>query len=597
MSRKKIFADKRGREAFLGARRSTLSFDEVEQRRGPRRAPLRGPDRTGRRKGSKDTSLSGPAKAPRALRTRQRSEGRGLRLTGLHVGLAFAGIGILAFLIYYLFFALPSPIGGLSPAKGAFVRAPVVDVKATFSREFKPSQITFTVDGKDALAKAKVSKKSVSGQVTLQDGKHQATVKVDGGGLVGNKTASWHFNVDTTPPELTIIKKTITDVEGGKEVKVTFKGKTDKNAEIKLGKEILPKDSKGVFTGSAVTSRARSLKITATDEAGNETDAYVVSQKPTQAKGVHISIPIASSGVDVEKMISMIERTELNALQVDLKDEWGKIGFVLDNDLVKEVGSASDDIEIDALVDRMRYHDVYSICRIVTFKDPLLAKAKPGLAVQDKRGGLWGSGQWLDPYSKEAWDYNIAVAEAAAKAGFNEVQFDYVRFPSDGDTSKCLYPNQDSRKPGEVIDGFLAYAREKLSPYNVFLSADLFGLTASDQGEMNIGQNVKDVAERVDYISPMVYPSHYNVGEYGVKSPENNPSTIVSKSLADFKKKIAGSQAGLRPWLQDFSLRVTYTPDMVRAQIDATKKAGINQWLLWDPECTYSEQALEKAPK
>ena len=580
MARKRIFDNKRGRDAFLSARRPAPSFDEVEQRKGPRKAPLRGLERQRRQS-----------------TTPRKSQSRGFRLTGLHVALAFAGIGIVAFLIYFLFFVLPSPIGSLSPANGAFVRAPVVNVQATFNRNVKPSQVSFTVDGKDAIMKAKISKQVVSHQVTLQDGKHQATVKVDGGGLMGKRTASWYFHVDTSPPKLTILNKTITDIKGSKEVKVTFKGKADKNAVVKLGKEPLPLDSKGTFKGSAITSRARSLKITAADRAGNETQTYLVSQKLTDAKGVHVSITIAASGTDMEKMISLVGRTELNALEVDLKDEWGQIGFLLDNDLAKKVGSASDNIQLEALVDRMRFHNVYSICRIVSFKDPKLGKARPDLAVQDKRGGVWGKAQWLDPYSKEVWDYNMAVAIAAAKAGFNEVQFDYVRFPSDGDTSYCVYPHQDSRKPDEVIDGFLAYAREKLAPYNVFLSADLFGLTASDQGDMNIGQNVEDVANRVDCISPMVYPSHFNPGEYGIKSPENNPSTIVSKSLADFKKKISGSTAGLRPWLQDFTLRVAYTPDMVRAQIDATQKAGIKQWLLWDPECTYSEQALDKSTK
>lgn len=175
------------------------------------------------------------------------------------------------------------------------------------------------------------------------------------------------------------------------------------------------------------------------------------------------------------------------------------------------------------------------------------------------------------------------------------MQFDYVRFPSDGNTSACLYPHQDQRNPGQVIDDFLSYAREKLAPYNVFVSADLFGLTASDQGDMNIGQRVSDVANRVDFISPMVYPSHYNLGEYKIKVPEANPGETVTKSLEDFKKKIKGTQASLRPWLQDFSLKIPYTPDMVRRQIDASEALGIKQWLLWDPNCSYSESALKPA--
>jgi hypothetical protein len=217
--------------------------------------------------------------------------------------------------------------------------------------------------------------------------------------------------------------------------------------------------------------------------------------------------------------------------------------------------------------------------------------------VQSRSGGLWGNGTWLDPYSKEVWDYDLAVAEAAARAGFNEVQFDYVRFPSDGNVEDCVFPHQDARQPGQVINDFLKYAREKLSAYNVFISADVFGLTASKQGEMNIGQRVSDVARIVDFLSPMMYPSHYNPGEYDIKSPENNPADTVSHSVDDFKKAMKGTNAGLRPWLQDFSLKVAYTPDMVRRQIDACENAGVHQWLLWDPNCTYSEEALKPQQK
>jgi hypothetical protein len=351
--------------------------------------------------------------------------------------------------------------------------------------------------------------------------------------------------------------------------------------------------SKGRFTGTATANREKSLKITASDNANNQSNTFIVTQKPPTARGVHVSVFMAGSDSDLDKLIGLVERTELNAMEVDLKDEYGQIGFDIDNELAQKIGGAKDFVELDGCVDKMRYRDIYTICRIVVFKDPILADGRPDLAVQDKYGGTWGEGVWVDPYSQEVWDYNLAVAEAAAKAGFNEVQFDYVRFPSDGNTSTCLYPHQDGRAPGEVINGFLTYAREKLAAYNVFISADLFGLTASKQGEMGIGQKVREISDHVDYISPMVYPSHYNTGEYNIKSPENNPHDIVYKSLQDFKKVMKATPAKLRPWLQDFSLRVTYTPDMVRRQIDAAEEVGIHEWLLWDPECTYSESALK----
>jgi hypothetical protein len=578
MARKKIFSDRRRHEAFAGTRRRTLSFEEVERQVRPRKAPLR-----------KTREDSTPSRA-----FKQRGKARGPRITGVHIAVGLVLAGLLAFGLYFLFFMLPSPIGGLSPSKGSYVKTPTVEVKAAFSRAVKPSQLTVKVDGKDTTMKSTVASKTLSCMVNLQDGRHQALVELDGGGLMGKRTASWTFVVDTTSPELSVTDKKVSDVEGTGEVKVTFKGKTDKGAQVRAGKEILPVSSSGAFSGSATASRARSFEVTATDQAGNKSSAFVVTQKPPVAKGAHVSVYLASSDSDMAKMMDLVDRTELNALEIDLKDEAGQVAFLLDNDLAKQINSLNDYVKLDGLVDSMRYRGIYTICRIVCFKDPKLAKARPDLAVQDKAGGLWGKGQWLDPYSKDVWDYNLAVAEAAARAGFHEIQFDYVRFPSDGNTSTCLYPNQDSRKPVEVIDDYLAYAREQLAPYNVFVSADLFGLTASKQGDMGIGQDVKSVAGRVDFISPMVYPSHYNTGEYGIKNPESNPGDIVTASIKEFKKVMAGTPSDLRPWLQDFSLRITYSPDMVRRQIDACEKLGVKQWLLWDPDCTYSESALRK---
>lgn len=581
MPRKKIFHDRRGGDVFVGGRRRTLDFEQVERNVRPRRPPLRGPreDRT----------------PPGAFQGRgSRRRGRGFRLTGAHVALGFIVTGGLAFLLYFLVFIMPSPIGGLSPVKGSYVKAPTVEVKASFKRAVKPSQVALKVDGRDAMAKASVTGKAVASRIALEDGVHRVNLELNVGGLMSRRTATWSFVVDTTPPVLELTEKKVSPIKGTDQVEVSFKGRTEKGARVTVGERPLSVDSAGRFSGKATGTRERSLKISATDAAGNEANAYVVTQKSPAAKGAHVSVYIASSEAEMSKMIGLLDRTELNALQIDLKDEAGQLGFVLDDPVAKQISSVNDYIRLDNLVDRLRYKNVYTICRVVCFKDPKLAKGRTDLAVHDKSGDLWGKGQWTDPYSMEVWEYNLAVAAAAAKAGFHEVQFDYVRFPSDGDITTCVFPHKDSRKPGEVIDGFLAYARERLAEYNVFVSADLFGLTASAQGEMGIGQKVKDVARRVDFISPMVYPSHYNSGEYGVKSPENNPGDIVTKSLEDFKKAMAGTQASLRPWLQDFSLRVSYTPDMVRRQIDACEKIGVDQWLLWDPDCTYSEEALKK---
>ncbi|MBU4301565.1 MAG: hypothetical protein KKE56_02245 [Actinobacteria bacterium] len=575
MARKRKFTNKHGREILLGGKKRELSFPDLERQK-----------RAGSGRGAR-LKKALPASWSRQLE----------RVRGIHLAVGLVLVSVISLLFWFFFFVYPSPVGGLNPGPDSSINTSAVEVKATFSRAVKPKEVSIKVDGKDVTADASVKSKSVSAKLGLTDGEHKAEVVLSGGGLMGKRTAQWSFTVDTSPPKLTITNKKVTQEKESDQVDVSFSGKTDKDATVKVQGSDVPVDSNGSFKGKAITNRLDSLKITATDRAGNEANAFIVTQKPPTARGVHVSFYIAASDSDLDKMIGLVERTELNALQIDLKDEYGKIGFDTDNKLAREIGSANDYIELDACVDRIRCKDIYTICRVVTFKDPVLAGARPDLGVKDKYGGPWGKGQWADPYLKEVWDYNIAVAVAAAKAGFNEIQFDYVRFPSDGNTDTCLYPGKDDRSPVEVIDGFLAYAREQLAPYNVFISADLFGLTASDQGDMGIGQSVKAIAERVDYLSPMVYPSHYNPGEYDIKSPEHNPGDTVAASMEDFKKAIKGTSAGLRPWLQDFSLKVPYPPDMVRRQIDAVENAGIDQWLLWDPDCTYSEPALEPASK
>jgi len=577
MARKRIFSDRRGSgEAFWGGKRRTLSFPELDKVASHE-------NRSSRRAGK-------PAPGP--------AERRRSRVRGIHLLILLVCAGVVAFLIYFFFVMLPSPIGGLGPTPGSFLNNPNVDVRATLNKGFKPGELTFEVDGKDLTPKTSLEDKVITCKLVLPDGQHQASVSLKSGGLTGKRSAAWSFTVDTAPPKLVITKKSISEVKGSDQVNIRFTGETDPGTAVTVSGKELPVSSKGRFSSTEAATREKSLKITASDRAGNQSNTFVVTQKPPDAKGAHVSISIAGSDPNMDKIIGLVERTELNALEVDLKDEYGQISFDIDNEIAQKIGSAKNYIEdIDGIVDKMRFRDIYTICRIVTFKDPILADGRPDLSVQDKYGGPWSQGVWVDPYSKEVWDYNLAVAEAAARAGFNEVQFDYVRFPSDGNTSTALYPHQDGRTPGEVIDGFLSYAREKLAPYNVFISADVFGLAASNQGEMGIGQRVRSIAEHTDYISPMVYPSHYNTGEYKIKSPEHNPHDIVYKSLEDFKTVTKGAPARLRPWLQDFSLRVTYTPDMVRRQIDAAHEAGVDEWLLWDPECTYSESALKPATK
>jgi hypothetical protein len=251
------------------------------------------------------------------------------------------------------------------------------------------------------------------------------------------------------------------------------------------------------------------------------------------------------------------------------------------------------------MVRRLHRQGIYVIGRIVTFQDSIMSRVRPDLAIQDLRGGVWRSYKdesWLDPYSIQAQDYNIALAIEAVELGFDEIQFDYVRFPSDGDTAKMWSRYKDERAPHDAIRQFLKRARAQIVPRGAYISADLFGLVALVLDDLGIGQKLELIAREVDYVSLMLYPSHYHKPEYGIRDPEREPYRTVALSLRDAKQRIAGTRAKLRPWLQDFTLQVPYTPAEVRNQIQAVEDSGLDEWLLWNARNRYTEDALRPAP-
>jgi len=315
-----------------------------------------------------------------------------------------------------------------------------------------------------------------------------------------------------------------------------------------------------------------------------------------EVKGIYATGAAAGSP-KIESLIKLIETTELNALVIDLKDDTGRVSYQSGLEVVEQTGAGTAKIkEITGLVRTLRIKDIYPIARIVVFKDPVFAAARPDLAVQRKSGGVWKDYKglaWMDPYSREVWDYNLALAEEAAQMGFREVQFDYVRFPSDGPMQEAVYTHADENSPEDTIAEFLKEAHKRLSKYGVYVSADVFGLTTTVQEDMRIGQKWEKITANVDYISPMVYPSHYISGNYGLKDPNREPYATVRRSLADAVYRNPGNGATIRPWLQDFSLGYPYGPEEVRAQIQAAYDAGVTQWLLWNARNVYTEEALE----
>jgi peptidoglycan/xylan/chitin deacetylase (PgdA/CDA1 family) len=341
-------------------------------------------------------------------------------------------------------------------------------------------------------------------------------------------------------------------------------------------------------------------------------DSPTAKVRPTgYIKGLYITYYGLGSPTHRAHVQELLETTELNAIVMDVKGDRGYIPYTSTVQLAVDIGANPHPMIEDWAAWMQWFHDrnIYTIARIVTFKDEPLASAHPEWAVLDATTeAVWRDREnlgWADPMREEVWDYNIALAVEAAQKGFDEIQFDYVRFPSDGAIKQAMFADENSQENRiAAIRGFLAKAREALAAYHVKLAVDVFGYTTWRQDDMGIGQQVEAMAPYLDVLSPMLYPSTFGDGLPGL--PEYRqaiafPYDIVNKSTA----KVVGRASAInpvleiRPWIQDFRDynfdRRTYTPDEIRLQMEGARQAGGRGWLLWDPRVQYTPQALVSA--
>ena len=404
--------------------------------------------------------------------------------------------------------------------------------------------------------------------------------------------------------------------------------------------EILP-ISPGTATTSSVLAGTSSVVVAPSDNRINSASfTDIENQKPLPnppavIKGVYATGYSAGSMKKVDYLIDLIKNSELNAVVIDIKDYSGYVLYDIQNADV--TGYQTKEVQISRINQVIKkFHDagIYVIARQTVFQDPVLAKARPDLALKNIRGlatstpiseaPVWHDNKglaWMDPASKEVWDYNVAITKDAAARGFDEVNFDYIRFASDGSLGNIGYPfyNPKTTLKLTVLRDFFKYLREQTP--GIVISADLFGLTTVNNDDLGIGQTLVSAAEFFDYVSPMVYPSHYASGFIGYKNPASYPYEVVKYSMEKAKEKlmtkplthIVTSESGatstvtdvatpkyhakLRPWLQDFNLGATYDAAKVRAQITAVdeilKSTPLyDGWLLWNPSNIYTEAAL-----
>jgi hypothetical protein len=325
-------------------------------------------------------------------------------------------------------------------------------------------------------------------------------------------------------------------------------------------------------------------------------------ETPEPVKAIYMTSWVAGTKDWRESLVKLIEKTELNSLIINVKDYSGRISFRVSDPVLKSIGSDENRIpDIKEFIEDLHKKNIYVIARISVFQDPFLAKQRPDLAVKRKStGGVWKDYKgitWVDPASQEVWDYTVRIAKEAERVGFDELNFDYVRFPSDGNIKDIAYDFWDESTPRSVIiRNFFAYLSSELEELGIPLSVDLFGMTTTNSDDLNIGQILEYADPYFDYIAPMVYPSHYPKNFQGYINPAQHPYEVVNFAMnSGVQKLIAASSTSskLRPWLQDFDLGATYDASMIRKQKQAVYDAGLTSWMLWNVSNRYTREALD----
>lgn len=347
---------------------------------------------------------------------------------------------------------------------------------------------------------------------------------------------------------------------------------------------------------------------------------------PASVRAIYMTGWVAGTKNWREDLVNFVKKTEINSVVIDVKDYSGKISFETGNPAIKTEGS--EEARVKDMKDFIKeLHDagIYTIARITVFQDPYYAKKHPEIAVQKKNGALWRDKKgisYLDPGAKKFWDYIIEIAKASEQAGFDELNFDYIRFPSDGDMKDIAFPTSISflketetnplppvslAKAGgasevgnswkvKILTEFFKYLQSGLKNTGVPISADVFGMVATNLDDLNIGQVLEAIAPYFDYVAPMVYPSHFPPTFQGFKNPAAHPYEIIHFSMTKaFERLVAASSttSKLRPWIQDFDLGVNYGPTEVRAEIKAVYDSGLNSWMSWDAANKYTRGAYE----
>lgn len=369
-------------------------------------------------------------------------------------------------------------------------------------------------------------------------------------------------------------------------------------APVTLGDCMVRTDKDGFFriegTGEILRLRAISHKrrdVPLAELTGPNTE---IALDPIKVKALYLTVYGAASPKIRGAALEALERNNMNALVIDVKGDRGFIPFKVDIPLAEEIGAQKIILNKDypGFIRGLKEKNLYLIARIVVFKDDPLAAAKPQWAVKTKGGGVFRDRErlrWTDPFRKEVWDYNIAIAKAAAEMGFDEIQFDYVRCPDNRGVAFSQPSTQDSRT--NAITGFLEAAYKALIPYNVFVAADVFGYVPWNEGDIDIGQQIVPLVKAVDIVSLMVYPSGYHLGIPKYRHPIKHIYETVYLTHTKAQERTKASSLQFRPWLQAFRDYAygggDFTEERMRIQIKAAEDFGASGFMFWNPRNQY----------
>lgn len=506
-------------------------------------------------------------------------------------------------------FKIPGSVSGITATKAGFERLEltVTPSSRSISVMLRPNVVAGRVvsaANQQPIAGATVKLTSSSGTIattstdatgsyTLNDVPLDATIEVSAGDFA---TVSRPLDHQTTM-----------DVQLRPDVLVgkvsDEKGAPIANALVAAGDKLTRTSADGSYRlegiGDSGTVVFKAPGFSATSLPVDPTLRLDAKLTPIKVKAIYATANTASDAQSLDQLIKIAETTEVNALVVDLKDSTGHVFYDSKVPLARDIGAVSPELDPAALVDKLHQHHIYAIARIVVFEDPILAEARPDWAIHDSSTGtLWRTFNglaWVNAHRHEVWDYDVSIAKEAASFGFDEIQLDYIRFPTDGPLQNAEYgvAHDDQTRPAAIGD-FLTEMYAAIAPTHAYLGVDIFGLTLWETGDGNIGQNLETVAKHVDYLCPMVYPSHFYAGSMGFDIPNDHPYEVVLWSLQNGYKRIPQDKAKLRPWLQDFSLGegIAYGPTEVKRQIDASNDFGALGWMLWNAGNEYHADAL-----